>query len=87
MNRNTCIPTTQHLSHSASQAMRNGLDFLKRWWAIQLLKLSIAEERRRLATLDARELKDMGIHPADAQLELQRSFNDIPADRIPKRHN
>lgn len=70
---------------STTHAMQNGFDLLKRWWAMQALKVSIAEERRKLATLELRELKDMGIHPSDAQHEYQRSFDDIPTARIPKR--
>jgi len=85
MNRNGYRPAAQQLFLLASQAMQSGLDLLNRWWAMQLLKADIAEERRKLADLEVSELKDMGIHPADAQWEHQRSFNDIPTARIPKR--
>ena len=85
MNRNTYTPVRQQLFFSTSQVLQTGFDLLKRWWTMQQLKLSIAEERRKLASLEDRELKDMGIHPADAQLEHQKSFNDIPAARIPER--
>jgi len=85
MNRNTYKPAAQQLFLLTSQAMQTGIDLFNRWWAMQVLKADIAEERRKLATLEASELKDMGIHPADAQREHQRAFNDIPTARIAKR--
>ncbi len=44
----------------------------------------IAEERRMLASLDDRILKDIGISRVDAAFEASRPSSDIPADRMPR---
>lgn len=45
------------------------------------LKTRIRAERRLLASLDDRILKDIGITRADAFLEASRSFDDVPPYR------
>ena len=46
------------------------------------LALHVRRERRMLATLDDRSLKDVGFNPSDASVEAQRSFWDLPVDRL-----
>ncbi len=43
--------------------------------------LRVARERRRLAALDERQLRDIGIDPAAAAREAGRPFWDLPAGR------
>lgn len=43
--------------------------------------LQVAHERRQLAAMSARELRDIGIDPADAAREALRPFWDLPEDR------
>jgi len=75
------ITNTAHLnSVSIRQKLLHGC---RRWWAIQWLRLRIAQERRTLAGLELRELIDMGIDPMRAKQEYQKSFSDIPNSRIP----
>jgi len=50
--------------------------------SIRLMR-SVARERRVLARLSDRELRDMGISRADAQLEARRSRFDLPEYRKP----
>ena len=45
------------------------------------LCFQIKQERDDLAKLTDSELRDIGIHPADAAAERRRSFFDVPADR------
>lgn len=45
-----------------------------RWW-------QLAEQRRRLATLDDAALKDLGLSRADVIQESERSFWDDPMAR------
>ena len=47
--------------------------------------LSVAAERRSLAGLDDRMLKDIGISRSHAQWESGRDFFDIPEHRINRR--
>lgn len=44
---------------------------LRRWW-------QLAQQRHRLAQLDERALKDIGISRAEAEQEAQRPFWDEP---------
>lgn len=46
------------------------------------LALQVRAERRRLLSLDEGALKDMGFNKGQAQGEGNRSFWDLPVDRI-----
>jgi uncharacterized protein YjiS (DUF1127 family) len=46
------------------------------------LALRVRRERRLLATLDARTLKDIGYDRGDAGAEAHRSFWDLPVNRL-----
>lgn len=46
------------------------------------LALRVRRERRLLATLDERALKDIGFNRGDACAEAARSFWDVPVDRL-----
>jgi uncharacterized protein YjiS (DUF1127 family) len=46
------------------------------------LALQVRSERRLLAGLDERTLKDIGFNRGDACAEAHRSFWDVPADRV-----
>lgn len=43
--------------------------------------LQVADERRRLASLDDRLLRDIGISRGDAEGEASRPFWDLPSQR------
>jgi hypothetical protein len=45
--------------------------------------LSVYSERRRLAALDDRMLKDIGLSRSLAEREVSRDFFDVPRHRIP----
>jgi uncharacterized protein YjiS (DUF1127 family) len=46
------------------------------------LALRVRRERRLLAGLDERTLKDIGFNRGDAYTEAGRSFWDVPVDRL-----
>jgi uncharacterized protein YjiS (DUF1127 family) len=46
------------------------------------LALKVRRERRDLASLDERALKDIGFSSGEAFAEAGRSFWDVPADRL-----
>ena len=46
------------------------------------LCVEIKRERESLAKLSDAELRDIGVHRGDADAESQRTFLDIPADRL-----
>ena len=48
--------------------------------------IRVAGERRRLAALDTRMLKDIGLSRSMAHRESSRDFFDIPKAREPRRH-
>jgi uncharacterized protein YjiS (DUF1127 family) len=54
------------------------------WRLILALELAmqVRRERRMLLALDDRALKDVGFRHGDAQVEAQRSFWDLPVDRL-----
>jgi uncharacterized protein YjiS (DUF1127 family) len=54
------------------------------WRLILALELAmqVRRERRMLLALDDRALKDVGFQNGDAQVEAQRSFWDLPVDRL-----
>ena len=57
----------------------------RRLWRLFLalcVALAVRRERRMLHRLDERALKDMGFHRGEAQREAQRTFWDIPSDRL-----
>ncbi len=45
------------------------------------LALTVWKERRALARLDDRALKDIGLSPADVEHEMNRSIFDVPGNR------
>jgi uncharacterized protein YjiS (DUF1127 family) len=54
-------------------------------WRLMLaveLAVQVRRERRMLAALDDRALKDVGFQRGEAQVEAQKSFWDLPADRM-----
>ena len=46
------------------------------------VRVQVARERIALLQLTDRELRDIGITRADALREAQRSYYDVPQDRI-----
>jgi uncharacterized protein YjiS (DUF1127 family) len=44
--------------------------------------LSVWEERRALAHLDQRTLRDLGLSSVDVERETSRSFLDVPCNRV-----
>lgn len=51
-------------------------------FAVFRLALQVRRERRALLTLDDAALKDVGFSRIDAHAEAQRSFWDVPVDRL-----
>jgi uncharacterized protein YjiS (DUF1127 family) len=47
-----------------------------------LLGLAVARERRQLAAMSERDLKDIGLSRADAAREAARTCWDLPVDRL-----
>jgi uncharacterized protein YjiS (DUF1127 family) len=81
MNFNSSVPfdwTEYRLAIASGSRVRarEAMRMLRHWY-------DIARERRALATLDERALKDIGVSRADALEEASRPFwDDIPRGRI-----
>lgn len=54
---------------------------VRQHWRQHLLRCEIRSERKVLAKLSDRELKDVGIGRASAIIESQRRFRDVPESR------
>ena len=75
--------STATLPSSSSRPARIAL--ARRVWrsaAALALALKVRRERRMLLRLDERALKDLGFNRGDAYAEAQRSFWDVPVDRL-----
>ena len=75
--RNIALPLTRPwpgLSRTAGQIWR--------FVAAFELALQVRSERRLLASLDERTLKDIGFNRGAAGAEAGRSFWDLPVDRL-----
>jgi len=70
------------LSRTRSGPTRRMLRFAWRAWLALELALQVRRERRLLAALDDRALKDIGFSRGDAYAESSRSFWDVPPDRL-----
>jgi uncharacterized protein YjiS (DUF1127 family) len=76
--RNSALPLTRPwtgFSHTAGQIWH----FLAAFG----LALQVRKERRLLASLDERTLKDLGFDRGAAGVEAHRTFWDLPVDRLP----
>ncbi len=81
---------TSGLSRGSVPAIRSLLQSqrLGLWWYPSVFlwsAFSVYGERRRLATLDDRMLKDIGLSRSLAEREIGRDFLDVPRHRIPRR--
>jgi len=47
-----------------------------------MLHDTVRKERASLAKLDESQLRDIGVHQAEAEQESQRSAFDLPLDRV-----
>lgn len=56
-------------------------EYARRAFRYIYLCYEIKRERETLANLSDSGLRDIGVHPADANAECRRSFLDVPADR------
>lgn len=61
-------------SHSVSRPRRS-------FWSSLKLAGSVAAERRALASLDAHELRDIGLSAEAAMQEAERGLFDLPKSR------
>lgn len=68
-------------SHTHSSASRIA-GHVRRLAHMLELALEVRRERRMLATLDDRGLSDVGFDRGRAHAEAQRSFWDLPANRL-----
>ncbi len=80
---------TYGLSRGSAPAARPSLETPSlRLWTTTRRFLSVAfmvaAERRRLAALDDRMLKDIGLSRSLAEREVDRDFFDVPHDRMPR---
>lgn len=57
------------------------MSLARRFAARLMLALDVAKERRQLAALDPRLLKDIGLSESTAYRETRRSLFDVPSDR------
>ena len=57
-------------------------DFVRRVVNHCNLCMEVRREREILANLTDSELRDIGVHRADADAECRRSYLDVPADRL-----
>ena len=68
-----------NLSKQAKFSSMQGLNSLGKFILIRVQNArAVVRQRRRLAQLDASQLKDIGISRADALAESSRGFWDIP---------
>lgn len=75
--RNSALPLTRPwtgLSHAAGQ--------IRRFISALELAIQVRSERRLLASLDEHALKDLGFNRGAAGAEADRSFWDLPIDRL-----
>ena len=73
------------VTHIGSPSRPGRVSWARRVWRLPLalgVALKVRSERRMLLRLDDRALKDMGFNRSDAHIEAQRSFWDIPVDRL-----
>jgi uncharacterized protein YjiS (DUF1127 family) len=71
--------------HTASPSRPGRVSWARRVWRLPLalgVALKVRRERRMLLRLDDRALKDMGFDRGRAYNEAQRSFWDVPTDRL-----
>ncbi len=74
-----------HLPRGAPGRVPRRVSLGRRLWRLALafgISLRVRRERRLLLGLDDRALKDMGFNRGEAYSEAQRSFWDVPIDRL-----
>ena len=75
----------QGIASAPSPSRPKGEPLTRRIWHLALaleLALAVRRERRMLLGLDDRTLRDIGFGRSEAYTEAQRSFWDIPIDRL-----
>ena len=73
------------ITHIGSPSRPGRVSWTRRVWRLPLalgVAFKVRCERRMLLRLDDRPLTDMGFNRGDAHVEAQRSFWDIPIDRL-----
>ncbi|MEZ5856278.1 MAG: DUF1127 domain-containing protein [Hyphomicrobiaceae bacterium] len=82
------MPTSLTRGSVPAIAQPTGLKVVRRLcqavWFLQAA-VAVATERRRLARLDDRLLKDIGLSRSTAEREIGREFLDVPAHRVRRR--
>ena len=55
---------------------------IRDWLVLQQLRYQVHQERQALLDLPDEILRDMGISRAEAELESQRDYKDVPQARL-----
>ncbi len=77
----TCVESPHCTKKHRTFRHRLCFDYVRRAFRYLDLCYDINRERQMLAKLSDSGLRDIGVHPADADAECRRSFFDVSADR------
>jgi uncharacterized protein YjiS (DUF1127 family) len=80
--RNITLPLTQPRMTQSRGGLGRTAGQIWHFIAALEFALQVRKERRLLADLDARTLKDLGFDRGAAGTEARRTFWDLPTDRL-----
>lgn len=80
LSKNCVDPTLQTKAHHTIWHWLF-IDYIRQAIVHLNLCVEIKQERETLAKLSDSELRDIGVHRADADAECRRAFLDVPEDR------
>ena len=76
------------LTHTApvhARHSRRFTDIAADFFRHLILCFDVAQQRRRLSQMDARQLMDIGLTRTDAEKEIRRGFFDVSVDQLGQR--